>query len=79
MGASYIVGAMLPLIPYFILEGVAAVVTSVAIAVSTLFAMGVVKSRFTRRNPVLSGLEIMTIGAGVAAAGYGLGIVLPSP
>lgn len=79
MGASYIVGAMLPLIPYFILEGVTAVLTSVAIAVSTLFAMGVVKARFTRRNPALSGLEIMTIGAGVAAAGYGLGIVLPSP
>jgi VIT1/CCC1 family predicted Fe2+/Mn2+ transporter len=79
MGASYIVGGMLPLIPYFILGSVTAVLTSVAIAVSTLFAMGVVKARFTRRNPVLSGLEIMAIGAGVAAAGYGLGLVLPSP
>jgi VIT1/CCC1 family predicted Fe2+/Mn2+ transporter/rubrerythrin len=79
MGISYIVGGMLPLIPYFILEGVTAVLTSVAIAVSALFAMGVIKARFTRRNPVLSGLEIMAIGAGVAAAGYGLGLVLPSP
>lgn len=79
MGTSYIVGGMLPLIPYFILEGVTAVLTSVAIAVSTLFAMGVVKARFTRRNPALSGLEIMAIGACVAAAGYGLGLVFPSP
>lgn len=79
MGASYIVGAMLPLIPYFILEGVTAVLVSVAIAVSTLFAMGVVKARFTRRNPVLSGTEIMAIGGGVAAAGYGLGLIFPSP
>jgi VIT1/CCC1 family predicted Fe2+/Mn2+ transporter/rubrerythrin len=79
MGTSYIVGGMLPLIPYFLLEGVTAVLTSIAIAVSTLFAVGVVKARFTRRNPALSGLEIMTIGAGVAAAGYGLGLVFPSP
>jgi VIT1/CCC1 family predicted Fe2+/Mn2+ transporter len=79
MGAAYIVGGMLPLIPYFILQGVTAVLSSVAIAVFTLFAMGVVKARFTRRNPVLSGLEIMAIGTGVAAAGYGLGLVLPSP
>jgi VIT1/CCC1 family predicted Fe2+/Mn2+ transporter/rubrerythrin len=79
MGASYIVGAMLPLIPYFILEDVTAVLASIAIAVSTLFAMGIVKARFTRRNPILSGVEIMAIGGGVAAAGYGLGLIFPSP
>lgn len=79
MGMSFIVGAILPLIPYFVLEGFAAVLTSVGVAVSTLFAMGAVKARFTRRNPVLSGLEIMAIGACVAAAGYGLGVILPSP
>jgi predicted membrane protein (TIGR00267 family) len=79
IGTSYIVGGILPLIPYFILEGVTAVLTSVAVAVSALFAMGAVKARFTRRNPILSGLEIMAIGAGVAAAGYGLGLVFPSP
>lgn len=79
MGTSYIVGGILPLIPYFILEGVTAVLSSVAVAVSALFAMGAVKAQFTHRNPVLSGLEIMAIGAGVAAAGYGLGLVLPSP
>jgi VIT1/CCC1 family predicted Fe2+/Mn2+ transporter len=70
---------MLPLIPYFILEDVTAVLASIAIAVSTLFAMGIVKARFTRRNPVLSGMEIMAIGGGVAAAGYGLGLIFPSP
>jgi VIT1/CCC1 family predicted Fe2+/Mn2+ transporter/rubrerythrin len=79
MGASYIVGAMLPLIPYFFLEDITAVLSSIVIAVSTLFVMGVAKARFTRRNPLLSGAEIMAIGTAVAAAGYGLGVVFPSP
>jgi VIT1/CCC1 family predicted Fe2+/Mn2+ transporter len=79
MGASYIVGAILPLIPYFFLEDITAVLSSIVIAVSTLFVMGVAKARFTRRNPLLSGAEIMAIGTAVAAAGYGLGVVFPSP
>jgi predicted membrane protein (TIGR00267 family) len=79
MGASYIIGAILPLIPYFVLEDAAAVISSIAIAVSTLFGMGVVKARFTRRNAFVSGAEIMAIGTVVAAAGYGLGVIFPSP
>ncbi|MEE8347098.1 MAG: VIT1/CCC1 transporter family protein [Dehalococcoidia bacterium] len=79
MGTSYIIGAMLPLIPYFFLEDITAVLSSIVIAVSTLFVMGVAKARFTRRNPLLSGAEIMAIGTVVAAAGYGLGVVFPSP
>ena len=79
MGVSYIIGAVLPLIPYFFLDGITAVFTSIIVAVSTLFAMGVAKARFTRRNPLLSGAEIMVIGTAIAAAGYGLGFVFPSP
>jgi VIT1/CCC1 family predicted Fe2+/Mn2+ transporter len=79
MGAAYIVGGIVPLIPYFVLKGAVAVLVSVAIAVGVLFVMGVVKARFTRRNATLSSLEIMAIGSGVAAAGYGLGLVFPSP
>ncbi len=79
MGTSYIIGGILPLIPYFILKSAIAVLASVVIAVCVLFIMGVVKARFTGRNAALSGLEIMAIGTGVAAAGYGLGLILPSP
>jgi VIT1/CCC1 family predicted Fe2+/Mn2+ transporter len=79
MGASYIVGAMLPLIPYFFSASLGAVAISIGIAVASLFVMGVAKSRFTRRSPIRSGLEIMAVGSAVAAAGYGLGVIFPSP
>lgn len=79
MGSSYIMGGILPLIPYFLLEGVTAVVTSVAIALTALMGMGLVKARLVQRNPLLSALEITAIGSVVAAAGYFMGVIFPSP
>ena len=64
------------LLPYFALEGGPAIGISVALAVSTLFAMGVAKARLVGRNPLISGLEMLIIGSAVAGAGYGLGAVL---
>ncbi|HXG35933.1 MAG TPA: VIT1/CCC1 transporter family protein [Dehalococcoidia bacterium] len=78
MGVSFIIGAMLPLLPYFLLSGGVAVITSVAIALSALFAMGLVKGRVVGRNPVLSGLEITVIGSAVAAGGYFIGKAFPA-
>lgn len=79
MGTSYIVGGLLPLLPYFFSASIAAVGVSIAIAITVLFGMGAAKARFTRRNPIRSGLEIMAIGTAVAAAGYGLGSAFPTP
>jgi rubrerythrin len=44
-----------------------------------LYVAYAMKARFTRHNPILSGLEIMAIAAAVAAAGYGLGLLFLSP
>ena len=76
MGASYIVGAFIPLFPYFALEGGPAIGISVALAVGTLFVMGAAKARLVGRNPLISGLEMLVIGCAVAGAGYGLGSIL---
>jgi VIT1/CCC1 family predicted Fe2+/Mn2+ transporter/rubrerythrin len=76
MGASYIVGAFIPLFPYFALEGGPAIGISVALAVGTLFVMGAAKARLVGRNPLISGLEMLVIGCAVAGAGYGLGAIL---
>jgi len=78
MGSSFIVGAMLPLFPYFALSGAAAVVSSVLIALVALFTMGYIKGKVVKRNPLYSGAEITAIGSAVAAAGYFLGRAFPA-
>lgn len=79
MGVSYIVGGMLPLIPYFFLSSTTAVITSIAIALTSLLGMGIAKARILRRNPLLSALEITAIGSVVATIGYFLGVIFPAP
>jgi VIT1/CCC1 family predicted Fe2+/Mn2+ transporter len=44
---------------------------------AVLFGIGVAKSRWTRRHPVRSGLEILVIGAGAGVIGYFFGNILP--
>jgi VIT1/CCC1 family predicted Fe2+/Mn2+ transporter len=43
-----------------------------------LFAMGALKSRWTRRHWLPSGLEIFVLGAIAGIAGYFFGTLLPS-
>lgn len=78
MGISYIIGGMLPLIPFFFLTGGITVIVSVAIALTSLFAMGWIKGRVVQRSPLYSALEITIIGSGVAVAGYALGTAFPA-
>ena len=77
MGASFFVGAAIPIVPYFFLQGALAVWTSLFATGFSLFIMGAAKTRFTRRNPVMSGLEILGIGIASAVLGYTLGSVIP--
>ena len=77
MGTSFFVGAAIPIAPYIFLQGVLAVWASLFATGLSLFIMGAGKTRFTRRNPVISGLEILGIGIASAVLGYTLGSVIP--
>lgn len=77
MGVSYLVGAAVPLLPYFFLMALPAVLTSVAATLGALFLVGFVKGRVVRRNPWLAGLEIVLIGSAAAILGYVLGTIVP--
>jgi VIT1/CCC1 family predicted Fe2+/Mn2+ transporter len=50
----------------------------VALSAVTLFGMGALKSRWTRRHWLPSGLEIFVLGAFAGIAGYFFGTLLPS-
>jgi vacuolar iron transporter family protein len=77
MGVSFIVAAVIPIIPYLFITGGLAIAISVTSALVGLFVLGMGKGRLVQRSPILQGLEILGIGAVSAAVGYGLGDVIP--
>lgn len=77
MGAAFGLGTIPPIVPHLFLTGEAAVLVSVAATLAVLFGIGVVKSRWTHRSWLASGLEILFIGAVAGIAGYFFGSVLP--
>lgn len=78
MGASFALGAIAPILPYLVLPLDVALYASVVATGGVLFAIGVVKTRWTHHSPILSGLEILAIGALAGIVGYLLGSVLPN-
>jgi VIT1/CCC1 family predicted Fe2+/Mn2+ transporter len=73
---TFAVGAIVPLIPFLVTEGDAAVVASAVLSGATLFAAGALLTRVTGRSPVLSGLRMLGIGAMAAAITYAVGSLL---
>ena len=78
MGAAFGVASIVPIIPYLLLPIANAPVASLLLCGVVVFVIGVVKTRWTRRNPVRSGLEVVVLAAFAGIAGYLFGSVLPS-
>jgi len=77
MGASFGIGALFPIVPYFVLSIGVATWSSVALTGGVLFGIGVLKSRWTRRAWLRSGVEILLLGAFAGIAGFLFGNLLP--
>jgi vacuolar iron transporter family protein len=71
---STAIGAFIPIIPFFFMSGIAAVVWAFAISIVAHFAVGAVKSLITLRSWWASGLEMTIVGIIEAAVTYGLGL-----
>ena len=63
---------------YLFLPVQTALYLSVGLAALALFGMGALKSRWTRRSWLTSGLEIFALGAIAGIAGYFFGTLLPA-
>jgi len=73
-GVSFGLAALVPILPFVLPIGIwDALVASVIGTVATLFGVGAMKTIFSRRNWVRSGLEMMGIGASAAAITYLIG------
>jgi VIT1/CCC1 family predicted Fe2+/Mn2+ transporter/rubrerythrin len=71
---STAIGAFIPIIPFFFMTGVAAVVAAFIISILAHFAVGAVKSIITIRSWWASGLEMTLVGVIEAVVTYGLGL-----
>jgi vacuolar iron transporter family protein len=71
---STAVGAFIPIIPFFFMTGLSAVVAAFAVSIVAHFAVGAVKSLITLRSWWASGLEMTAVGIIEAAVTYGLGL-----
>jgi VIT1/CCC1 family predicted Fe2+/Mn2+ transporter len=77
MGASFALGALIVLAPYFVLSGGHALVLAVGLSAVALFGIGVAKALLTGTSLLVSGLEFLLIAAAAAGVGYVLGLLLP--
>jgi vacuolar iron transporter family protein len=73
---STAVGAIIPVIPFFFMQGIPAVITAGIVSLAAHFAVGAAKSLITVRSWWSSGLEMTIVGAVEGAVTYGIGILL---
>jgi VIT1/CCC1 family predicted Fe2+/Mn2+ transporter/rubrerythrin len=71
---STAIGAFIPIIPFFFMTGVSAVIAAFTISIIAHFAVGAVKSLITIRSWWASGLEMTIVGVIEAAVTYSLGL-----
>ena len=73
IGFSYVVGGLIPLVPYMLIQGTGrALIVCTIVTLCALFAFGFVKGRLTGIAPFRGGLQTLVTGGIAAAAAFGL-------
>jgi VIT1/CCC1 family predicted Fe2+/Mn2+ transporter len=73
IAASYVVGGLIPLAPYFFFGRIhSALVTSIAVTLSALMLFGYVKGRFTTARPMRSAWQTVLVGGLAAGAAFAI-------
>lgn len=67
-------GAFIPIIPFFFMQGIAAIIAAAAISLVAHFAVGAAKTLVTGRSWLHSGTEMTVVGAIEAVITYALGV-----
>jgi VIT1/CCC1 family predicted Fe2+/Mn2+ transporter len=76
MFGSFLVGGILPIIPFFFSHGYLPLGVAVGISLCASFAVGAVKSKLARTSIIRGGLEMAGLGTGIALVGFGIGTEL---
>ncbi len=73
---SFAVGAVIPLLPFFLASGATSLIIAIALTGIALFAVGATLSLFTGRGAAYSGARMLAIGAVAGAFTYLIGSLL---
>jgi vacuolar iron transporter family protein len=73
MAVSFGLASIVPLVPFFLSNVMAALGASAMLTVVVLFIIGAVKGRLGDVSAVRSGLEVVALGVGSGIVGFGLG------
>jgi vacuolar iron transporter family protein len=77
IGLSYILGGLIPLIPYFFLNSIhTALLFSAVCTLCTLFLFGYFKARYTGISPWRGGVQTILVGALASGVAYGLAALI---
>ncbi len=78
MFGAFLVGGILPIIPYFFLSGYIPLFVAIGVSLSASFIIGAIKSKIANISMLRGGLEMAGLGTGIALIGYGIGSELGS-
>lgn len=70
---SFLIGAILPLVPFYFQIGTSPVLVAIGLAIVTLFGVGATLSLFTGRSAIYGGLRMLLLGATAGACTYAIG------
>lgn len=76
MFGSFLLGGILPILPFFFAHGYIPLLMAIGISLSTSFVVGAIKSRLAKTSIVKGGLEMAGLGTGIALIGFGIGAEL---
>ncbi len=72
-GLATAIGALIPVLPFFLFTGMTAVIVSFSAAMLSHWVVGAARSVFTGRSVFRSGIDMFVVGLGVAIVGYFVG------
>ncbi len=77
MAGTFLVGAVVPILPYLVLTGLPAMVGSLVVSAIGLLGVGLMKASVVGQRRLLGGLQVLSVGTAAALAAYLLGVLLP--
>ena len=76
MGLSFIVGAVIPILPYMAMAGVTALYVSALLSALTLFVVGAFKGHLAGQSLLVSGGKFFLIAVSATGLGYLIGLAV---